>query len=51
MTKKREPTIEIDKETHRSLKILAATNSVSIKKFLRDMIEAEKNKNREDKNV
>lgn len=42
MSKKRDPTIEIDQETHKSLKILAATNSVSIKEYLKRLVERKK---------
>ena len=39
---RRDPTIEIDRETRKSLNILAASNSVSVKKYLKDLIERKK---------
>ena len=48
MTKKRDIHVEIDRETHRELKILAAIKSLSIKKCLKEMVEeAKKNSSTE----
>lgn len=42
--KKRNPTVEIDQDTHRKLKILAAVKAVSIKAVLKELVEIEKEK-------
>ncbi|NIA29468.1 MAG: hypothetical protein GWP06_06090 [Actinobacteria bacterium] len=47
MPKRKDILVEMDRITHRELKILAAQKSVSIKQCLKELVEREKKKQKE----